>query len=193
MFFSPYKTLKTALVMMVCLIIITYTLGVYIKKDNEIWLIDSEAENVDFRSLTGQWNIFFFGFTNCPDICPTALLDVTDIIDNLKSHSINVRPVFVSVDPDHDSPDVIKKYMENFDSRIAAFTGNSVQLEKLTKSLGIFFRKRMLDENQYTIDHSSGWSLFDPEGTFVRVFSSQMDVEKISADMLSTIKQHTVN
>ena len=174
---------------MVFLIIIAYALGFYIKRDNEIWLLNTEAENVELGSLAGQWNIFFFGFTNCPDVCPTALLDVSDIMDYLKNQSINIIPVFISVDPEHDTPDVIKEYMKNFDTRILAFTGSSQQLEKLTRSLGIFFRKRMLNETQYTIDHSSGWSLFDPEGNFVRVFSSQVDIEKTSKDMITTIQK----
>jgi protein SCO1/2 len=189
MYFNTSKLIKSSLIMMVFLIIIAYALGFYIKRDNEIWLLNTEAENVELGSLAGQWNIFFFGFTNCPDVCPTALLDVSDIMDYLKNQSINIIPVFISVDPEHDTPDVIKEYMKNFDTRILAFTGSSQQLEKLTRSLGIFFRKRMLNETQYTIDHSSGWSLFDPEGNFVRVFSSQVDIEKTSKDMITTIQK----
>jgi protein SCO1 len=144
-------------------------------------LLDSSKKHVRLQDFKGRWVLTFFGFTRCPEICPTALYDVTDLLVSLGPNANALQPIFISVDPEYDTPEVLNRYMANFDDRIIGLTGSISQIDAAKESFGTFSRKHYLEDGSYTVDHSAAWSLINPQGLFVRVFTSQMPPLEIAS------------
>ena len=142
--------------------------------------LNSETGEFNNQSLTGGWTIIAFGFLQCPDICPTTLMQMAALADKMteeiKHHDINF--VFVSVDPERDSIIEISQFVRHFDSSFLGVTGNEEQLTQLTKSLGIQF-KVSSDKDNYTVAHSVKFSIIDPEAVFIGRFSPGFDVTSL--------------
>lgn len=150
-------------------------------------LVNTVGETVTPADLAGEWSLLFFGFTRCPDVCPTTLIDMGQVLEELGPESERLQPVFISVDPDWDTPERVATYMENFDPRIMGLTGSMEQVRQAAKNYGVFFRKVPLENGGYTIDHSAALYLLNPEGAVVRPYSwqdgAEVLAEKISAVM----------
>ena len=109
----------------------------------------------------------FFGFTNCPDICPTTLLRMSDLMSKLGPSAERLQVVLVSVDPERDTPDVLKAYLEQFDRRFTALTGTSEQLATFARRYRFYYKKVLQSDGGYTMDHSAGVFLFNAKAQFV--------------------------
>ena len=107
----------------------------------------------------GKAVVLFFGFTHCPDVCPTTLADIARITKDLD----RVQPVFVTVDPERDMPEQLEKYVKAFDPRIIALRGDLASTQRLAKDFKIYFEKRKTGDT-YTVDHSSQTYVIDPQG-----------------------------
>ncbi len=136
-------------------------------------LVDQTDTVVDQSFFEGQWDLVFFGFATCPDVCPITLGVLRQAQRELEQNGSNVLPriVLVSVDPERDTPEVLTEYMQGFGENSVAVTGELDQLRTLTAELGIFFEKRYLDEDFYTMDHSSVVLVIDPDGAVSALFS----------------------
>ncbi len=137
-------------------------------------------------NLTGRWSFVFFGYTQCPDICPTALGLMKELKARL-SDPVAVSPaptfqvVFVSVDPRRDTPELLGQYMGAFDSAFIGVTGDDSALAPLVKDLGVFFQRNdAKDTKHYTVDHSAAIYLIDPKGRLAAVFSPPQDAAKMA-------------
>jgi protein SCO1/2 len=140
----------------------------------------------DFR---GQWSLVFFGFTNCPDICPTTLAEVAQVMDDLGSQADAVQPLFISVDSERDRPEALAKYVPQFHPSILGLSGTPEQIEAAAASFKIFY-ERVPEEtapNGYTMGHTSQVFPFDPEGAFVRLYSYGTPAPEITADLRARI------
>jgi len=136
-------------------------------------LLDQDGDAVDERVFEGQWDLVFFGFTHCPDICPTTLQVLATARQELAESGFEPLPriVLVSVDPERDTPDVIGQYVDYFGDGNLGITGSLGEISKLTSGLGIFFEKQPADGDNYGVDHSAAVLLIDPAGDFRAVFS----------------------
>ena len=130
-------------------------------------LIDTEGRPVSDRTLLGKPTAIFFGFTFCPEVCPTTLTEMTAALDALGSDADRLNVVFVSVDPERDTPAKMKVYLSNFDSRIRGFTGTPETVARTAKAYRIYYAKVPLEGGEYTIDHSASVYLFDRRGRFI--------------------------
>jgi protein SCO1/2 len=119
------------------------------------------------KDYRGKPMAMFFGFTNCPDICPTVLLRMTDLMTKLGPKADMLQVVLVSVDPERDTPGVLKSYLEQFDPRFSAMTGTPEQLAAFAEGYRFVYKKVPLHGNEYTMDHSAGVYLYDAKGAFV--------------------------
>lgn len=119
------------------------------------------------KDYLGQPMAMFFGFTNCPDICPTTLLRLTDLLAKLGPTADKLQVVLVSVDPERDTPEMLKSYLEQFDPRFSAITGTPEQLAAFAKNYRFTYKKVPLEDGGYTMDHSAGVYLYDAKGAFV--------------------------
>ena len=148
-------------------------------------LVDQTGRDVDQSVFEGQWDVVFFGFATCPDICPITLRVLRDAQQQLEESGADTLPriVLVSVDPERDTPEVLAEYMQSFGDNSLAVTGELEQLRTLTSALGIFFEKRYLDEEFYTVDHSSVVLVIDPEGNVTALFSGPHRAENYVNDL----------
>jgi len=140
----------------------------------EFSLLDQYGNAFDRAAFAGQWSLVFFGFTHCPDICPLTLQLLVSTRQQLDDAGQAPLPriVFISVDPERDSPDVIGQYVSYFGDEIIAITGELDELRKLTGRLGIFFAKSPADNDDYSVDHSSAVLVINPQGQFHALFSA---------------------
>ena len=137
-------------------------------------LLDHTNKPVTDDTFRGQWDLVFFGFTNCPDICPTTLQTLASIKRELENTGSETTPriVLVSVDPERDTPAVLGQYVNYFGQGNLAVTGQIDEIVKLTAALGIYFKKTVVDGDNYSVDHSAAVLLINPDGEFSALFSA---------------------
>ena len=137
-------------------------------------LLDQDANPVGRSFFEGQWDLVFFGFTHCPDVCPTTLQTLSVARRMLVEQGMQDPPriVLVSVDPARDTPDKVKTYVEYFGDDVAGLTGEEEALRVLTDGLGIFFQREQTEEENYNVDHSAVVLVFNPAGQFTALFSA---------------------
>lgn len=136
-------------------------------------LLDQNGDPVNAETFQGQWDIVFFGFTNCPDICPTTLQTLAAAKRELVAAGVEPLPriVLVSVDPERDTPSQMGQYIDYFGAGNLGVTGELAEIKKLTKTLGIYFQKQVADGGNYGVDHSAAVLVFNPAGEFHALFS----------------------
>lgn len=130
-------------------------------------LIDAHGRPVTEKSLLGKPTAVFFGFTFCPEVCPTTLAEMTVAMKALGAKADRLNMVFVSVDPERDTPAQMKLYLTSFDPRIQGFTGTTAAVNAAAKAYRVYHQKVPTADGGYTVDHSSAVYLFDKRGQFV--------------------------
>ena len=130
-------------------------------------LTDTDGRPVTERTLLGKPTAVFFGFTYCPEVCPTTLAEMTAALKALGRDADKLNVVFISVDPERDTPEQMKLYLSNFDPRIKGFTGTPAQTDAAAKAYRVYHQKVPIEGGGYTVDHSSAIYLFDRRGEFV--------------------------
>lgn len=148
-------------------------------------LTRTDGAPLDNRALLGRWTLAFFGFTHCPDVCPTALA-VFRQLDALAKADPAAPPLalwFVSVDPARDTPQVLGDYARYFSPAIVAATGDAAALAALTPALGIVYAQSPLPGGGYTVDHSTQLVVFDPQGRLAAIVRPPHDAAAILADL----------
>jgi protein SCO1 len=146
-------------------------------------LIDQNGQTVTERDLKGKPFLVFFGFTRCPDICPTTLFDVSEVLRALGKDADRVRALFITVDPERDTPAALKDYLSSFDPHLSGLTGDADAVAAVAKAYRVYFKKVPLDQGGYTMDHTAIVYLMDKEGRFVSPFSLKRTTEAAAADL----------
>lgn len=148
-------------------------------------LTDANNQPFNLENLKGHWNLVFFGFTNCPDLCPTTLSTLNKSYLSLENKQRNLpQVVFISIDPEQDTSERLKKYLASFNSNFLGATGNEKDVYKLSQELSIVYGKvQPTDAKNYTFDHSGTILIIDPKGEFYGVFTLPHDAQKIAEDM----------
>jgi protein SCO1 len=134
-------------------------------------LIDQNGKPFTQANLQGKWNLVFFGYTHCPDICPTALNDLSLALDRLGDKKKEVGIVFISVDPDRDTPAVLKPYVDSFGGPIEALTGPADAVARAAKDYRVYYAKHPRPDGGYDMDHSALIYIMDPQGRFTATFT----------------------
>lgn len=142
-------------------------------------LIDVEGKPVTQERLLGQHSLVFFGFTHCPDVCPTALQTISQVLDDSGSLGESVLPVFITVDPERDTPMLMKEYMANFHPRILGLTGTKEQTDAAAKAYKVYHQKDGSDRDDYMIGHSGFMYLMSPKGDYITHFTHEDNAEDI--------------
>ena len=133
-------------------------------------LIADNGKPFTDADLKGTWHLVFFGYTHCPDICPTALNDLSLALDRLGTAKSQIEIVFVSVDPQRDTPAVLKSYIESFGGPIVGLTGTADAVAEAAKDYHVFYAKHPTADGGYEMDHSAVIYLMDPQGRFTATF-----------------------
>ncbi|MCW6508005.1 SCO family protein [Lichenifustis flavocetrariae] len=147
-------------------------------------LIDQDGRPVTEASLEGEPSLLFFGYTHCPDVCPTTLNDMSQMLDAL-GRDKKAQGIFVTVDPERDTPAVLKDYLSNFDPRIKAFTGTPEAIAAMEKSYKVYAKKVSSTDGSYSMDHTAIVYLMDKEGRFVNAFNLEQSPKNAAAEFAS--------
>ena len=136
-------------------------------------LVDQNGKTVTDRDLRGKGALVYFGYTHCPDACPTALNNIALALAQLGEKRDEVRPVFITVDPERDTPAIMKSYVASFDAPILALTGTADEVAEAAKAYRVYYAKHSLPGGDYEMDHSSVIYVMDPQGRFTASFTHE--------------------
>ena len=145
-------------------------------------LVDQNGQVVTDQDLKGRPFLVFFGFTHCPDVCPTTLFEVSEILRALGHDADRARALFITVDPERDTPAAMKDYLSSFDPHLTGLTGDPAEIAAVAKAYRVYFKKVPLDEG-YTMDHTAIVYLMDKTGRFVSPFNIKRPTDVEVADL----------
>jgi protein SCO1/2 len=155
-------------------------------------LQDPNGRAVSEEEFRGRFQLIAFGYTYCPDICPTTLVEMAEILKQLGDKAAKVQPIFISVDPERDTGKVLKTYTEFFDPRILGLTGSPALVRRAADNFKIRYakvREPGTAPDRYAIDHSAGLILLGPDGSFIKKFAFSMPVTEITAQIADLLDQ----
>ena len=146
-------------------------------------LTDQDGRTVTEADFKGHPFLVFFGFTHCPDVCPTALFEISEVLRNLGPDAGKVNALFVTVDPERDTPAVLKDYLASFDPHLRGLTGDPDALAAVAKEYRVYYKKVALDGGDYTMDHTAIVYLMDKDGRFVSPFNLKRKPDVAAAEL----------
>ncbi|MCC7017391.1 MAG: SCO family protein [Rhodospirillales bacterium] len=149
-------------------------------------LVDHTGQKVTDRDYHGSFTFVFFGFTTCPDVCPTTLQNVASVLQLLGDDGAKVRPLFVTVDPERDTPATLAGYVTLFDPRIVGLTGTPEQIAQVARAYRIHYRKASDSGAGYLMEHTAVLFLMAPDGRYLAHIPPDMPPRR----MAETIRQH---
>ena len=146
-------------------------------------LVDQDGRTVTDRNLEGKPTLLFFGYTHCPDVCPTTLFEMSEILRAMGKDADRVNAYFVSVDPERDTPATIKDYLSSFDPHLKGLTGDPAAVGTMLSAYRVYSKKVPGKDGDYTMDHSAMIYLMDAKGRFVAPFKLDRKPEDAAADL----------
>ncbi len=151
-------------------------------------LIDQDGRPVSDRDLVGKPTVVFFGFTFCPEICPTTLARIAEWMKALGPDADRINVVFITIDPDRDKPAELKRYLASFDPRFRGFTGSDQAIAKAVREYDVYAQKVPLAGGGYTMDHSTGIYLMDRKGRFAEALSVEQSTPEAVAALRRVLR-----
>ncbi len=151
-------------------------------------LTGQEGKPFSDENLKGKPFVVFFGFTHCPEVCPTTLYDLTQDFAALGKDADNLQAVFITVDPARDTPELMKTYLSSFDPRIVGLTGTEEEIAAAAKAYKIYYRKVPTEGSDYTMDHSATLFLMDSKGEFYGTSNFQEPEETRRSKLRQLVK-----
>lgn len=155
-------------------------------------LLGPNGQGVSHEDFRGRFQLIAFGYTYCPDICPTTLVDMAAILATLGRRAERIQPIFISVDPERDTSQVLKTYTQFFDARILGLTGSNELVRRAAQNFRVRYAKipsRDGDPTHYAVDHSAGLYLLAPDGRYLRKFAFGKPVAEIADELVPLLEQ----
>lgn len=146
-------------------------------------LTDQNGQTVTEQSLKGKPTLIFFGFTHCPDVCPTSLFEISQVLQAMGKDADRINAYFISVDPERDTPAAMKDYLSSFDPHLKGLSGTREATDKIEKSYRVYAKKVETKDGDYTMDHTALIYLMDKNGNFVAPFNLKRKPEEAAADL----------
>ena len=146
-------------------------------------LTDQSGQPVTEQNLKGRPTLIFFGFTHCPDVCPTSLFEISEVLRAMGKDVNRVNAYFVSVDPERDTQTAMKNYLSSFDPHLKGLTGDPESIAKVLSAYRVYAKKVPLKDGDYTMDHTALIYLMDRDGHFVAPFNLKRTPEEAAKDL----------
>jgi protein SCO1/2 len=146
-------------------------------------LTDQAGQTVTEKNLQGKPTLIFFGFTHCPDVCPTSLFEISEVLRAMGGDADRVNAYFISVDPERDTAAAMKDYLSSFDPHLKGLTGEPDAVAKVISGFRVYAKKVPLKDGDYTMDHTALIYLMDRDGKFVAPFNLKRTPEAAAADL----------
>ena len=152
-------------------------------------LVGGDGKTVTDRDFRGHWMLVYFGYTSCPDVCPTTLTQVAAALDQLGPDADKIRPVFITIDPKRDTPKVVRDYAAAFSPRLVGLTGSPEQIERTETDYRVYAAEHRTGNgpNDYSMDHSSILYLVGPNGRFVTLLNAEATAAELAAKLRAAI------
>jgi protein SCO1/2 len=150
-------------------------------------LTDQEGRTRTDRDFRGKWTLVYFGYTYCPDVCPTTLQDMAIALRRLGRKAQQIVPLFVTLDPDRDHPAVLRKYLAAFGPEFVGLTGTPAQIASVAHDYRVYFAKHPLPGGGYSVDHASTIYLMNPNGEFVSILDDRQGATALEKDLASRV------
>ena len=168
--------LSSIIISFVIILIMTFLFAEYLSRKNapeklskiisEVNLIDHNGQAFKSTTLKNKPSLLFFGFTNCPEICPTTLADLSQITKEVTSNDDSINIIFVTLDPKRDNKEHLKDYIQYFDGNIIGVTGNKIEIKEFADNWGVFYEAVKTTNNNYTLNHTATVFMIDALGNF---------------------------
>jgi len=146
-------------------------------------LVDQDGKPITDAALMGHPSLVFFGYTHCPDVCPTTLFELSEVLRALGPDADKTTALFISVDPDRDTSAVMKDYLSSFDPHLRGITGSASALAAVERKYRVYAKKVPTDHGDYSMDHTALVYLMDKQGRFVAPFNLQRTPQAAAADL----------
>lgn len=146
-------------------------------------LVDQNGKPATEQDMKGKPFLVFFGYTHCPDVCPTTLFEVSEVMRALGPDADRVGAMFVTVDPERDTPAAMKDYLSSFDPHLRGLTGDRTSIDAVEKTYRVYAKKVPSESGDYSMDHTALIYLMDKQGRFVAPFSLRRKPEEAAADL----------
>jgi protein SCO1/2 len=146
-------------------------------------LTDQTGQTVTEKSMQGHPTLVFFGFTHCPDVCPTTLFEMSEVLKAMGKDADRVNAYYISVDPERDTQAAMKEYLSSFDPRLRGLTGSPEAIAKVLSEYRVYAKKVPLKDGDYTMDHTALVYLMDRDGKFVAPFNINRKPEDAATDL----------
>jgi protein SCO1/2 len=147
-------------------------------------LVDQNGRTVTNKDLLGKPHLVFFGFTHCPDVCPTKLFEISEVLRAAGDAGRDLRALFITVDPERDTPEVLKSYLGSFDERIIGLTGEPAAVQDAIRTFRAFARKVPTNDGEYAMEHTALVYLMDRKGVFAGSFNLNRSPAEAAQDLL---------
>jgi len=146
-------------------------------------LIDQNGTRRTEKDFSGKYMLMFFGYTFCPDVCPTTLSVISAALDKVGPDADKIVPIFISVDPKRDKPEVLKPYLASFGSRFVGLTGSDQDVAAAAKAYRVYYQAHTDEGENYAVDHSGVIYLMSPSGQFIANYSLETSPDAMAADL----------
>jgi protein SCO1/2 len=146
-------------------------------------LTDQNGKAVTDKNLKGKPTLIFFGYTHCPDVCPTSLFEISEVLRAMGKDADKVNAVFISVDPERDTPAAMKDYLSSFDPHLEGLSGDPAETAKVITSYRVYAKKVPTKDGDYTMDHTALIYLMDRDGRFVSPFNLKRTPEEAAGEL----------
>ena len=160
----------------------------------EFELVNQDGASFTRDDLQGKWHFIFFGYTHCPDICPSSLQTMADMTAAIKDEDVSkaLQVIFISVDPDRDKPEILKNYVQYFNPGFIGATGTVPNLDNLTRTIGIsyFLNRESADQVSYEVAHSAAFVLVNPSAQYAGLFSAPHDSQIMARDITKLVEHY---
>lgn len=150
-------------------------------------LVDHDGRPVTHETFLGEPHLVFFGFTHCPDVCPTKLFDIAMILEEAAGQGREMKALFITVDPKRDTPEIMKSYVTSFADRIVGLTGTQEQIDDVVRAYRAYKRETPLEGGDYTMDHTAIVYIMDSQGRFVNALDTTREPAEAARELLRRI------
>jgi protein SCO1/2 len=148
-----------------------------------------DGRKVTDANYRGKWLVVYFGYTSCPDVCPTVILRIGQALQSLGARADRIQPIFITVDPLRDTPERLAHYMASFNPRVVGLRGDAQETREAARQFHVYYRTRDFGNGEYSVDHSSFLYVINPEGRFTKLLPDTLSADQLASELTTLTRR----